>query len=70
MAGGTASWDKLHKKGCGFFTEMYGIMSDLYLRMDNKGVIIVLDGGLRGTHILSDKDQYMKTSWNNFEEAD
>ena len=37
----------MHKKGCGFFTEMYGNMSDLYLRIDNKGDIIVIEGAIR-----------------------
>ena len=30
----------MHKKECGFFTDMYGNMSDLYLRINKAGVII------------------------------
>ena len=38
--------DKLHKKGCGFFTEMYGIMSDLYLRINKVSAIIMIEGSV------------------------
>ncbi|MBE6971402.1 MAG: hypothetical protein E7446_04690 [Ruminococcaceae bacterium] len=39
-----AAQDMLHKKICGFFELLYGNSSDLYLRKDNGGGIICLDG--------------------------
>ena len=46
-------WDKLHKSTCGFFTDMSGILSDLYLRISKEGVIIMVEGVVRQYYALS-----------------
>ena len=54
----------MHKKECGFFTDMYGNMSDLYLRINKDGVIIMIERDSTGILRPDKEEKQPETFWN------